>query len=224
VSFSAAARFASLDLAHRQPQPDADDSAFSTKEIREAPDEQLLFRIGEGKRDGFSELFSRLSCTVRNIGLRILRESGEADELVQDVFLYVYQKAGTFDGSKGSARSWIFQIAYTQAFMRRRKLKALGFYASGITDTTAKAGHGPCSPADYELTVEGLFGRKGWRRILESLSEEQRETLRLHFFEGYSFNEIAEKLGQSYANIRNHHYRALDRIRKNLAAEEPGKR
>jgi len=68
--------------------------------------------------------------------------------------------------------------------------------------------------------VEGLFGQNGWRQAIEALSEEQRETLRLHFFEGYTFAEIADKLGQSYANIRNHHYRGLEKLRKHLASDQ----
>jgi len=50
-----------------------------------------------------------------------------------------------------------------------------------------------------------------------SLTEEQQETLRLHFFEGYTFAEIAVRLGQSYSNVRNHHYRGLEKLRKYLA-------
>jgi RNA polymerase sigma-70 factor (ECF subfamily) len=73
------------------------------------------------------------------------------------------------------------------------------------------------SGADYDRTGEGLFGRNGWRGILGALTEEQRETLRLHFFEGYTFTEIAEKLGQSLANVRNHHYRGLEKLRKHLS-------
>lgn len=92
-----------------------------------------------------------------------------------------------------------------------------GLYYQGVvenawgTETIAKSG------ADYDQTPEGLFGRNGWRKILESLTADQRETLRLHFFEGCTFAEIAEKLGQSYANVRNHHYRGLEKVRKHLA-------
>jgi len=46
----------------------------------------------------------------------------------------------------------------------------------------------------------------------------------LHFFEGYTFNEIAEKLGQSYANVRNHHYRGLEKLRKHLTDSELNRR
>jgi RNA polymerase sigma-70 factor (ECF subfamily) len=68
--------------------------------------------------------------------------------------------------------------------------------------------------------VEGLFGRNGWKKVVEELTGDQRETLRLHFFEGFTFTEIAEKLGQSYANVRNHHYRGLEKLRRHLAEGE----
>ena len=87
---------------------------------------------------------------------------------------------------------------------------------SGIADNVQELGLRTNFGTDYDHSLEGLFGRNGWRRLLESLSEEQRETLTLHFFEGYTFAEIAEKLGQSYANIRHHHYRGLEKFRKNL--------
>lgn len=154
------------------------------------------------------------------VGRRVLRDGAEAEDLVQEVFLYVFRKCDLYDSSKGPARSWLIQIAYTQAFLRRRKLKSQGFYASEIVAASLASDSGERLPADYERTGEGLFGRRGWRKIMESLSVEQRETLILHFFEGYTFDEIARKLGQSYANIRNHHYRGLNKIRKHLAEVE----
>jgi RNA polymerase sigma-70 factor (ECF subfamily) len=99
-------------------------------------------------------------------------------------------------------------------------LKSHGFYASGNQDKSFESESRTSSGADYDYTVEGLFGRNVWRRVLDALTEEQRETLRLHFFEGYTFAEIAEKLGQSYANVRNHHYRGLEKLRKHLAEDE----
>lgn len=59
---------------------------------------------------------------------------------------------------KEAPRSWIFQIAYTQAFLRRRKLKATGFYLSTIPDNEQRADSSPDSYAEYDHTVEGLFG------------------------------------------------------------------
>ena len=148
----------------------------------------------------------------------------EADDLVQEVFLYIHRKSALFNSSKGSARSWIIQVAYTQALLRRRHLKAQGFYLSGSADKAVECQQPGEEGAHYDHTVEGLFGRNRWKRIVEDLTEDQRETLRLHFFEGQTFAEIAEQLGQSHANVRNHHYRGLEKIRKLLSEDELKKR
>jgi RNA polymerase sigma-70 factor (ECF subfamily) len=180
----------------------------------EPSDETLLTKACEGEEEALAVLFRRYARVVRSVGQRILRDSGEADDLVQEVFLYIYRKSRLFDRSKGSARSWIFQVAYTQALIRRRQLRSHSFCASVITDKTFE--NGPCSDkgAHYDNTVEGFFGRNGWKSLWDGLTECQRETFRLHFYEGCTFAEIAEKLGQSYVNIRHHYYRGLEKIRK----------
>jgi len=136
---------------------------------------------------------------------------------VQEVFWYVFRKSGLFDKNKGSARSWLYQIAYTQAFLRRRHLKGHGFYSSGIEDKARESEPLSRPVSDYEESAEARFGRTEWRRAWGSLSQEQRQTLGLHFIEGYTFQEIAGKLGQSYANVRNHYYRGLEKLRQHLA-------
>jgi RNA polymerase sigma-70 factor (ECF subfamily) len=223
VSSSFTARFASLVL---PPETRADSSVLpgTPEHQTEITDEALLNKVREGDRDALSLLFRRYARLVRNVGRRIIRNNYEADDLVQEVFLYIHRKSALFDNSKGSARSWIIQVAYTQAFLRRRQLKSLGFYLSGITDRQAECHQWSDTGANYDQTVEGLFGRNGWKQIVEGLTEDQRETLRLHFFEGYTFTEIAEKLGQSFANVRNHHYRGLEKLRKHLAGDELNRR
>jgi RNA polymerase sigma-70 factor (ECF subfamily) len=190
----------------------------------ETTDEALIARVPTGDREALALLFRRYAHPVRNVGQRILRDKAEAEDLVQEVFLYIHRKSILFDSSKGSARSWIIQVAYTQSLLRRRELKSHGFYLSGIADKLAEFHEASDKGADYDQTVEGLFGRDGWKRIVEDLTEDQRETFRLHFFEGYTFAEIAEKLGQSFSNVRNHHYRGLEKVRKHLAEDELSRR
>lgn len=216
MSSYAAARLSSVPLSKTQPTY-SEDRTNANDNLRDLADEALLDRISNHHREALGTLFRRHAGLVHGIGRRILRDNSEADDLVQEVFLYVHRRSALFDASKGSARSWIFQIAYTQAFLRRRRLKAQGFYVSGMTDNLREVEPFTNSGADYDQTVEGVFGRNGWRAILDTLTVEQRETLRLHFFEGYTFAEIAEKLGQSYCNVRNHHYRGLEKLRKHLA-------
>ena len=199
-------------------------SARPTVEPDLVSDEHLMSRLRLGEQRAIAELFKRHSSCIYRVGKKMLRDSGEADDLVQEVFLYVYRKSELFDASKGPARSWIFQIAYTQALLRRRKLKSIGLYSSAVADELRDAESRTDLPADYDKTVEGLFGRNGWKKIVEDLTEDQRETLRLHFFEGYTFAEIAKKLGQTCANIRNHHYRGLEKLRKHLVENARNRR
>jgi RNA polymerase sigma-70 factor (ECF subfamily) len=219
VSSSASARFPTLPLTSKR-EVNTPRTISSQSCSNECDDEALLARVQKGDRDALSLLFRRFAHLVRNVGQRILQDKAEADDLVQEVFLYIHRKSTLFDRLKGPARSWIVQVAYTQAFLRRRQLKSQGFYLSGITDKPVECDQASNRGAHYDHTVEGLFGRNGWKKIVEGLTEDQRETLRLHFFEGYTFTEIAEKLGQSFANVRNHHYRGLEKLRKYLADNE----
>ena len=183
-------------------------------------DEVLVSCVRSGNREALTWLFRRYALPIRSIGKRILRDAGEAEDLVQEVFLYVYRKCALYDVSKGPARSWLIQVAYTQAFLRRRKLKSHGFYHLATAERPMENQARENLGAPYDYTVEGLFGRNEWKAVLDDLTVDQREVLRLHFFEGYTFAEIAEKLGTSYGNVRSRHYRGLEKLRKHLSVRE----
>jgi RNA polymerase sigma-70 factor (ECF subfamily) len=219
VSSSASSRLLGLRLPSKH-EGSAARIVYTQSCSSDCDDEALIARVQTGDREALALLFRRYAHPVRSVGQRIVRDKTEADDLLQEVFLYIHRKSALFDSSKGSARSWIIQVAYTQALLRRRELKFRGFYLSGIADKRSEYHQPDANGAHYDHTVEGLFGRNGWKKIVEDLSKDQRETLRLHFFEGYTFAEIAEKLGQSLANIRNHHYRGLEKLRKHLAEDE----
>ena len=146
---------------------------------------------------------------------RILHDAAEAEDLVQDLFLFIQRKCNLFDSSKSSARSWIIQMAYHRAIERRRYLVTRKLYSQGglqreISDVVGS----PTTENDY--SPDAVFGRNGLNKVVEALSEDQRETLRLHFFEGYTLAEISEKLGQPHGNVRHHYYRAIDKLRKHI--------
>jgi RNA polymerase sigma-70 factor (ECF subfamily) len=155
---------------------------------------------------------------VRAVALRIVRNAGEADDLLQEVFLFIYRKSGTFDSSKCSARSWIVQITYHRAIDRRRYLQSRHFYTCVDLDGTMEV----VDPQNREgeARVGSLVGNTTIQGLLDTLTEDQRNILSLHFFEGYTFGEIAVNLDQPLGNIRNHYYRGLDKLRKQVF---PGK-
>ena len=178
-------------------------------------DEDLLVRVLKGDPEALGVLFQRYVRVARSIAIRILRDTTEADDLVQDLFIFIQRKCGIFDSSKSTARSWIIQMAYHRSIERRRYLTSRQFYARmEIESNTAHMVGTPTAESDY--SAEAVFGRNGLSKLLKSLSEDQRETLRLHFFDGYTLSEISQELGQTLGNVRNHYYRGLDKLRKQM--------
>jgi RNA polymerase sigma-70 factor, ECF subfamily len=207
----AAARFPVLPLS-----ADVESSvcAESSKKV-EVSDEHLLSRIASGDKEALGLLFQRYARLVHSIGRRILRDDSEAEDLVQDLFLFIQRKCSVFDGSKSSARSWTVQMAYHRAIERRRHLTTRQFYSGKeIEGHTSQMVGTPTAECDY--SADAVFGRNGLNKVLESLSEDQRETLRLHFFDGYTLSEISQKVGQPLGNVRHHYYRALNKLRRQM--------
>ena len=179
-------------------------------------DETLISRVSEGNNDALGSLFRRYALLVRTVSFRILADPSEADDLLQDLFLFINRRAASFDPTKCSARSWIVQMTYHRAIDRRRELQSRHFYSNvalvegvEVMDKRAKGQNGALALKEVvgNTTIEGLF---------DALTDDQRNTLSLHFYEGYTFAEIAEKLGQSVGNVRHHYYRGLERLREQV--------
>ena len=190
--------------------------------VLDAPvDETLVSLICEGDREALASLFRRYARVVRGVAYRVLRDASEADDLLQDIFLLVHRLCRTFDSSKGSARFWILQMTYRRAISRRRYLSSRHFYthldldqaANKLGDTNVGCGQPEAS------IVEAVDRKEALQNWFADLSQNQRQTLQLFFYEGYTFAEIATKLGQTVGNARNHYYRGLEKLRKQIAGK-----
>lgn len=192
-------------------------------ESGEVSDEELLTSICNGSREALAVLFRRYAQTIRIIALRILRDPAEADDLLQDIFLLIHRFANTFDGSRSPVQFWIVQMTYRRAISRRQYLNSRHFYTRIELDEESIQATTPSLRSDgsidqrlAELDLQKMFG---------TLSEDQRKTLRLHFIEGYTLDEIAKMLGQTKGNIRHHSFRGLEKLRKLIfGGELPGTR
>jgi RNA polymerase sigma-70 factor (ECF subfamily) len=184
------------------------------REINDASDELLLSRCRDGDSEAFSILFRRYYGLLRVVSVRILQDEAEAEDLVQDVFLFIHNQAGIFDSSRSTGRSWIVQMTYRRAISRRRYLSARGHYRSVDSSGLSDAACFDC--VRYDSSIEALFGRERIKSIMAALTAEQYETLHLHFYEGYTLLEISQKLGQSLGNIRHHYYRGLEKFRREI--------
>jgi len=180
-------------------------------------DEALMARTVDGDKEALGCLFRRYARLVRAVGYKVLRDDSEADDLLQDVFLFIHQKSAVFNGSKSSPRSWIVQIAYHRAIDRRRYLDSRHFYAQvDLEDVGNELSGSSATAARYENSIEEVLGRVGLRKVFGVLSEIQRQTLGLHLLEGYTFEEIAVKLDQSRGNVKHHYFRGLEKLRKQI--------
>jgi RNA polymerase sigma-70 factor, ECF subfamily len=202
------------ELLASQPGHAAENPAGTPTRIGQASDELLLAQVCEGAREALGLLFRRYARLVRTVARRILRDPAEAEDLLQEVFLFVFRRAALFDPSRGSARSWLVQVTYHRAFDRRRHLTARHFYTNLELEEAILGGEEPsCAANLYERTMEGVLGREALVRIAAALSDVQQRVLRLYFVEGHTLPEIATLIGQTPANVRNHYYRALDKMR-----------
>jgi RNA polymerase sigma-70 factor (ECF subfamily) len=180
----------------------------------EISDEHLLKRIKNGEREALALLFRRRARAVRNVAYRILRDEAEADDLVQEVFLFILRKAALFESAHGSASSWIFHVVYHRAFDRRRYLNTRRFASQELKDAGLHLADPRREVPFHEQSMEGILGKRLMARFNANLTPEQRETIQLYFFEGYALREIAQLTGRSLVNVRSHYYRGLERMRK----------
>ena len=209
-----AARFPALPLSKEKAaaEPIYKDTAVNRDEV---PDEVLLTQISTGDQEALAMLFRRYARLVWSVAERIVRNKAEADDLLQDVFLLIQRRAAVFDSSKGTARSLIVHMTYQRALSRRRYLNARHFQAPIEVEEQAVKIPAPPSPS-YAESIEAHFGRERLQEAMSEMSGDQLETLRLYFIGGFTFEEIAVKLGQSTGNVRHHYYRGLQGLRRYL--------
>lgn len=173
-----------------------------------------MVRVQAGDEAALGTLLDRYARLVLGIGYRILRDPGEAQELVQDVFLHAYRKCQLFDPQKGAFRSWIVCITCHRALERREYLTLHRFYDHRNLDDFADVFQAATN-LEHEAEIE-QYGQI-LRKAFEELNERQHRTVQMYFFEGYTLREISERLNESLPNTRHYYYRALEHLRSTVA-------
>jgi len=176
-----------------------------------------MANICEGDKEALASLFRRYARIVRGVAYRVLRDTSEADDLLQDIFLLVHRKCSMFDAARGAARFWILKMTYHRAIARRRYLNSRHFYTRVDLDEVERELAAPGTDGSGLVAAgDGLLGTEGFKRVFEGLSENQRKTLQLFFVEGHTLGEIATKLNQTRGNVKNHYFRGLEKLRRQI--------
>jgi RNA polymerase sigma factor (sigma-70 family) len=160
-----AARHLAFPLRRKKENETPRRSEPSAVDLRAEPsDESLLAQLCAGSGEALAILFERYARVTRSVALRILRDPAEAEDLVQDLFLFIQRKCAIFDSSKSSATSWIIQMAYHRAIERRRYLTTRHFYSRADADDVRSQMVGvPTIESDY--SPEAVLGRNGLSAI-----------------------------------------------------------
>ena len=171
----------------------------------------LLLQIAQGDESAFARMYDLLSPRVFGLILRVLVDRSQSEEVLQEVFLEVWQSAGRFAPKRGQGRTWILTIAHRRAVDRVRSAQA-------STDRDVRAGFRELEvPHDgvaeeVELKIEG-------QRVAEALGrlpDAQREALTLAYYGGYSQSEIAALVGAPLGTIKTRMRDGLSRLRTEM--------
>ncbi|HUQ92785.1 MAG TPA: sigma-70 family RNA polymerase sigma factor [Bryobacteraceae bacterium] len=177
-------------------------------------DVELIDDIRQGRGEALGLLFDRYNRLIFDVARKILRDQGEAEDLMQDVFLEVYRKAGLYQAGKGSVKVWLLQYAYHRSFNRRKYLTLRSFYDASPTAALAE------SDLAGEWGGRERLTPQGWEQVLKrgmkELNDKERQIVRLVAFDAHTVREASEQLRESYGNGRNHYYRGLKKLREFL--------
>ena len=183
------------------------------RSLNQLTDEQLVATLRSGEQDSLTVLFDRYNKLIFSIAMRIVNDPGEAEEVVQTVFLDFFRGLATFDQNKGILKVWLLQYAYHRALNRRRHLAASRFYKWVDLESAASEPTLSWNPGDV-AEVARLMDQ-----LMTSLSPRRREILELTYFDGLTAEEIAIKLHESVNVVRHELYRSLAKLRMVVSQE-----
>ena len=173
--------------------------------------ESLLRDVASGDRTAFAEMYDRISSRVLGLIVRLLRDRAQSEEVMQEVFLEIWQQASKFDANRGSGMAWVLTMAHRRAIDRirasqkshERDLKI------GIRDMER----------DFDQVSESVEIRvenERVKRAMSRLTPLQREAVVLAYYGGYSHSEMAEILGIPLGTVKTRLRDGMIRLRDEL--------
>jgi RNA polymerase sigma-70 factor (ECF subfamily) len=179
-----------------------DASKAAHEQERHRVDNALVVRVASGDTAALSSLYERFSGLLLGVGLRILGVRSEAEDLVHDVFLEVWKRAGDFDPRRGNARAWLVMRTRSRALDRKKSPRL----ARAVVFDDVR---------DPGLRME----RMRVRASLSELPPDQRAVVELAYFDGLSTAEIAERVGCPVGTVKSRLSAARERVRRALGDE-----
>jgi RNA polymerase sigma-70 factor (ECF subfamily) len=186
------------------PKPSDTRTLNSKTAIGSVDDSALLTRIGQRDENAMEDLFRRYSGVVYSVALRVLHDSGQAEDVLQEVFLQLWRDPTVFVQQRGSLGGWLVVVARNRAIdlLRRRKP------TDSVDDVVLASSVNVAEEAERNTTMQKV------REVIAGLPQEQRNTLELAYFEGLSHTEIASRTGDPLGTVKTRIRQALISLRK----------
>ncbi|HXT52351.1 MAG TPA: sigma-70 family RNA polymerase sigma factor [Thermoanaerobaculia bacterium] len=179
-------------------------------------DGQLLDGVAAGDADALAMIFDRHGAAVLGVLTRMLGRAGEADEVLQEVFLWLWKHPRRYDPSRSSLRGWLLVIARSRALDVLRADRSRRVREEGV-ERDRPTVHEPVPLADLER-------REAERRLqaaMVTLPDEQRRCIELAFFAGLSHSQIAARLQQPLGTVKSRIQLGMAKLRAALTCFAP---
>lgn len=170
--------------------------------------EDLLKQIAFGDLPAFETLYSRVSGPVYGLARRVLRNPATAEEVAQEVLLWVWREAARYDETQGSAMAWIMTIAHRRAVDRVRSEQSMTARQERAAQHTVETSYDEVSE-----DVLNRLDRESVRHCLATLTATQRESVTLAYYDGHTYREVGEILGVPLGTVKTRIRDGLIRLR-----------
>jgi RNA polymerase sigma factor (sigma-70 family) len=168
---------------------------------------RLLIQTGRNDQKAFAEMYKRTSSKLFGVCLRMLRDRGEAEEVLQETYTTVWRRAAGFDPTKASAITWLITLSRNKAIDRLRQ------HREELLDDPSKleqtVDDQPTPAAGAETSQE--YGRLN--TCLDALEPQQRDSVREAFFTGATYNELATRSQVPLGTMKSWIRRSLMQLR-----------
>jgi RNA polymerase sigma-70 factor (ECF subfamily) len=184
----------------------SDSTESSMNAATDSGDSVLLSRVRSGDKGAMATLFDRYSRVIYSVALRVLKDPGHAEDVMQDILIQFWRNPDSFISGRGTLGAWLAVVARNRAIDALRRRRPV----ESVEDVVLISNTDLASEAERHLLMEKV------RVIMHDLPLDQKKSLELAFFDGLSHTEIAEQTGDPLGTVKTRIRLGLITLRKAL--------